>query len=209
MVIARTPPPSGLDNAVRRAPMSVAAMSSGMVAWARLVTASQSRSNVSESSNNTRKCTLHPLGPGDTPQSAPFKLFKKILRSTTIGDSGTKSKISILRCTISVNVPHFQETRAAPVNHWRTRETSPIWIFRHAASALRSMESSAERETWRSLNDNCASCTIQRSNLLTIPPWGLCDLGTVGEATLVTNRTSIGLSNGCSGDANLELWKTH
>ena len=130
VAIPRTPP-SGFDNAVNRAPINAVAISGGMEACAKLVSASRRRLNVSGSSNNVRL-----LG-------ALFKLFMNIFRSMTRGLSGTNSRASlgIILCVacglldcISVCVASVPGANDAPVRHCRARDTSPNLTLRHAAA---------------------------------------------------------------------------
>ena len=68
----------------------------------------------SVSSSTTRY--VHPPGPGDAPLGALFRLFTKILRSTSSGDSGAKSNTSlgILRSNHTGNKQKSFQPRASP-----------------------------------------------------------------------------------------------
>ena len=75
-------PPSGLANAVKRAPIKTSAISQGSEACAKLEAASKNRLNVSASSKSTRMCSyVHPPGPQEEPLAALFKLFPQLNRN--------------------------------------------------------------------------------------------------------------------------------
>ena len=88
-------PPSGLVNAVNLAPISASAISRGTLAWDGLLQADSNNSNVSVLSNIPFKCSyVQPPGPDEDPRGALFRLARNMLRSSSTGVSGSKSRTS-------------------------------------------------------------------------------------------------------------------